>query len=63
MLENFSRSLQSIVSFINIPFEIPFVRGVFMTFMNVFFGAFFFLGFAASILYPVMNQHEVIDSN
>jgi hypothetical protein len=52
-----------LISFINIPFEIPFVRGVFMTFMNVFFGAFFFLGFAASILYSVVNQDEVIDSN
>jgi hypothetical protein len=50
-----------IISFINIPFEIPFVRGVFSTFINVFLGAFFYLGFAASILYPVVNQHEVIE--
>ena len=47
-----------IISFINIPFEMPFVRGIFMTFMNVFFGAFFFVGFAASILYPVVNQQR-----
>ena len=47
-----------IISFINIPFEMPFVRGIFMTFMNVFFWAFFFVGFAASILYPVVNQQR-----
>ena len=47
-----------IISIINIPFEMPFVRGIFMTFMNVFFGAFFFVGFAASILYPVVNQQR-----
>jgi hypothetical protein len=52
-----------IISFINIPFEIPFVRGVFSTFISVFFGAFCYLGFAASILYSVVNQDEVIDSN
>jgi hypothetical protein len=47
-----------IISFINIPFKIPFVRGVFSTFISVFLGAFFYLGFAASILYPVVNQEK-----
>jgi hypothetical protein len=45
-----------IISFVNIPFEMPFVRGIFMTFIRIFIGSFFYLGLAASVLYPVVNQ-------
>jgi MFS family permease len=52
-----------IINFITIPIQINFIKGILQIFIYVFTSAFFYLGFAASILYPVVNQHEVIDSN
>lgn len=52
-----------IVNLITISLRMDFVKGILQIFVSVFVSAFSYLGLAASIMYPVMNQHETINSN
>lgn len=50
-----------IVNLITIPIKMDFVKGILQIFVSVFVSAFLYLGLAASIMYPVVNQDITLE--